>query len=71
MHMCICTIIFVYPPAPACQGPSGCEAYGTKQHVLQPFQTFRMSSYNHSKSSKLVSFQLVDFIFYSFSAIWF
>ena len=52
-----------YPPAPACQGPSGCERYGTYQLILQPFQTFSMSSYNLSKSSKLVSFQLVDFIF--------
>ena len=59
----------IYPPAPACQGPPGCEGYGSKQHVLQPFQTFSMSSYNLSKSSKLVNFQLVDFIFYSFQQL--
>ena len=55
-----------YPPAPACQGPSGCEAYGSNHRILQPFQTFNMSTYNFSKSSKLVSFQHVDLIVYSF-----
>ena len=53
------------PPAPASQGPPGCEAHGSKQHVLQTFQTFSMSSYNLCHPSRILSFQLADIRFYS------
>ena len=29
--------ICVYPPAPACQGPSSCGGYGSNHRILQPF----------------------------------
>ena len=37
----------------------------SKQHILQPFQTFSMSSYNLCHPSKILSFQLADIRFYS------
>ena len=45
------------------RGHQAARRIGSKQHVLQPFQTFSMSSYNLSNSSKLVGFQLVVMAF--------
>ena len=36
-------IIYIYPPAPACQGPSGCEAY-CSSHCFQVPQVLSITS---------------------------